>query len=353
MGNAYPGAAFGRYTYTPGSVKTTVSLACAADDRYAVQLAVVACSAAAHLGPEARLDLYVVDGGLTDAHRRKVDACVRQVRPDTTVRWLVPDLGELAGVKVDGHISIATYIRLLLPTLLPPELDRVIYLDGDLVVEGDLARLWDEDLSGVALRAVQDYSIPYVGHRIGLKRYQELGYPPDHPYLNGGVLLMNLDWWRRHEAASRVLDYLRTYRDDVRWWDQDGINAVLGRDWRPLDPRWNRMTKVHTLHTHEPSPFKEQMLASKEELLAHPYVVHFSSPSKPWTQGPRHPDFEDFRRHLHASGWFRTHAAAEVWLWRQYWPVQSPLVRRGRRLGDLARRAAGRALRLVRKQAPA
>ena len=94
-------------------------------------------------------------------------------------------------------MTSTTYHRLLLPRLVPREVTRAIWLDCDLLVTTDLVRLWETDLGGCHLLAVRDPVVPLVSSRYGIRRWRELGIAPDAPYFNAGVMLLDVDRWRR------------------------------------------------------------------------------------------------------------------------------------------------------------
>src|ERR1041384_4150254 len=117
-----------------------IIMACGADDAYAMPLAVTVRSLLDNLEREASVRLFVIDGGLSEESKKRL----RESWPADRLRveWLKPDLSTLDGVKTSGHIPITSYFRLLVPDLLPADVERAIYLDSDLVVLGNLAKLW-------------------------------------------------------------------------------------------------------------------------------------------------------------------------------------------------------------------
>src|SRR5207244_1433075 len=101
------------------------------------------------------------------------------------------------------------------------------------------APLWDRGTGDHAVLAVQDSIAPYVSSRFGVARYRELGLPPKAKYFNAGVLVLNLDRWRRERVTERALEYVKAYAHEVSFWDQEGLNAVLSGKWGELDSVWN------------------------------------------------------------------------------------------------------------------
>ncbi len=136
----------------------------------------------------------------------------------------------LAGLTVSAdmlHVTKMTYARLLVGALLPPKIDRVLYLDGDIIVRGDIGPLWTTDLGGKTAGAVID--LPHYA------RKSTLGLPPDAPYFNAGVLLIDLERWRRLKIGERAAEFARDHWDRMQWGDQCALNFVLQDDWKVLD----------------------------------------------------------------------------------------------------------------------
>jgi lipopolysaccharide biosynthesis glycosyltransferase len=187
-------------------------------------------------------------------------------------------------------MTVSTYYKLLVADRLPAELGKVIWLDCDLLVVGDLARLWDHELDGRHALATQDAVVPLVSSRSGVGAWQELGLPATAPYFNAGVMLIDLALWRRDRVTGRALDYVREYRDRVCYLDQEGLNAVLSGLWSELDRRWNHNVGVPDLAGEAPA-----------EVDA--WIVHFAGNLKPWRLGVRNTSTELYFRYLDMTPW--------------------------------------------------
>jgi lipopolysaccharide biosynthesis glycosyltransferase len=299
------------------SEPSDIVLACAADDRFGMPLAVMLRSAIDNLGPGRRVRAMVIDGGIAPWTKRRV---LRSLDADRIeVRWLSPDRRRLARVKVTGHIRVASYFRLLVPELVPPSCPRAIYLDSDVVVEGDLGALWDLDLSGYPVAAAQDMCTPWLSSRYGLSNWQALGFAAEDGYFNAGVMLMDLDAWRTEKVGEAVIAYVEANPAHVRFWDQDGLNVVLHGRWLRLDPRWN-------LTMQPGQPLRDE----DRPVVDAPFVTHYLSTHKPWDVGCAHPRRDVFFRHLDRTDWAG---------WR-------PSDALGDRLRARAEKAAGRAYQM-------
>ncbi|AYB31323.1 glycosyltransferase family 8 protein [Chryseolinea soli] len=157
----------------------------------------------------------------------------------------------------------AVYYRLFFPFLVPPSLDRLLYLDVDTIVVNDLTDFYSLDLEGKPLAAVYDNYV--VTQPL-------LGINEPGNYFNSGVMLMDLNQWRQSKISEQVIDYLLKYPETIRYVDQCGLNAILVDTWKKLDARYNY------LYTYVP---QEQSLKELKGLLHDKYVVHFTL-QRPW-----------------------------------------------------------------------
>jgi lipopolysaccharide biosynthesis glycosyltransferase len=185
----------------------------------------------------------------------------------------IPD-EELEGVPTKGFTRKATWYRIFLPQLLP-DVERVLYLDSDLIVVDTLAPLWELDLTGHWVGAVTN-----VFQHNHVHRPAELGLAGTHVYFNAGVLLMNLAEMRRDDCTAALLAYAREDPERIAWRDQDALNVVLGEGRLPLHPRWNCMNAFFVFD-HAADAFPPGRL---DEAKASPAIRHFEGPeqNKPW-----------------------------------------------------------------------
>jgi lipopolysaccharide biosynthesis glycosyltransferase len=292
-----------------------IVVVCAADDNYAMPLAVTVRSALDNLDKSCRMILFIIDGGIREHNKQKLLQSLSSERCE--VRWIAsPDrlLGKfevltdftiqdvpLVGiVKATKHVSIATYYRLLIPELLPKELQKAIYLDCDLVVVGDLRQLWDIEMGDNYLLATRALLIPSVSSPAGLVNYQALGIPADSKYFQPGIMVLNLEKWRDDNMSRKCVEYLQTNREDIRWHDSDVLNAMCANRWGELDPRWNRMTEIYTFQSWEDSPLSKEAF---DEVLHHPYIIHFSSAAKPWNTREEDPFKHLWFKYVDRTAW--------------------------------------------------
>lgn len=282
---------------------------------------------------ECALDLFVLDGGVSAATRDRLEAGWRD--RGLRVAWLQPDLSSIADLAVSHHVSRTTYLRLLLDSVLPQDIGRLLYLDADVLVRRDLRPLWEEPFHGNIVLAAVDAGAPVMDAAATLPsyaackqllisdlpvpNYRDLGLAPDRKYFNAGVMLIDVEAWRDQQVGRRCLALLREQHANAQWWDQYAMNVVLDCCWDELDPRWNQGARIYAYPSAEQSPFDEETF---HKLRDDPWIVHFSAHIKPWHYHSEHPYTEEFRsklRHTAWSGWRPTplHNWDKPDTWRQ------------------------------------
>lgn len=189
------------------------------------------------------------------------------------------------------HITIAAYIRLFLVDILPKELDKVLYLDCDIIVVENISKLWNIDLNKYSAIGVVDH-IAYEK-----ETYTRLRYSEKDGYINSGVLLINLAYWRENNILNRFIDFINIRKNDILLHDQDVINAVLHDTINKCDPIFN----LHSSFYYKKYRMNEH-LTNLKELLLSPTIIHFSG-TKPWFKDSFHPEKERYLYYKELSPW--------------------------------------------------
>ena len=123
--------------------------------------------------------------------------------------------------------------------ILPKELDRVLYLDCDLIVCKSIRSLWNTDISSNSVGAVYD------GGTDDMRTYNRLKYDIRYGYYNAGVLLVNLSYWREHYISDKLLDFISQYPERLLYWDQDALNSILIQSAKILPVEYNMLDALY------------------------------------------------------------------------------------------------------------
>ncbi|KAK7443533.1 hypothetical protein VKT23_015706 [Stygiomarasmius scandens] len=268
-----------------------INIALAASSDYALGAAVTIRSTVEKT--PGRITFYIVDCGLTDEDNDNLKLAVN-IRDDVTVVFL--SLPNDALAKELGPV----WAKLDLHNVLPVE--RVLYLDADLLVRSNLKLLWQTDLRGKPLAAIPD-----VGHPMGHSDIDRKAY------FNAGVMLMDLAKIRMngqnlHETGRKMKD--SSFRD------QDALNAHF-TEWTTLSLKWN----AQGLGTYAKYPSADRDMLNLND-MADPCIVHFTGPvhptlaevlnpyvqpptAKPWGYigAPEHPFEEEWWSIVEKTSW--------------------------------------------------
>jgi lipopolysaccharide biosynthesis glycosyltransferase len=206
-----------------------------------------------------------------------------------TFQKFAPPADLLLPLEPHAHYTIDTYTRLWLGEFFPETVDRVLYLDADIVVVGSIAPLWSTDLGGALMGAVD---IP--GSDQGVRR---LAMRMEDGYFNAGMLLIDVAQWRATRAELTVLDYIRLNPERVSY-DQDALNACFRSRTKRLDYKWNVIR-----------PFYREPLvlplgrAEIEAIRRDAQIIHFNGGSKPWSYFCDHPRRAEYEKYLRMTEW--------------------------------------------------
>jgi lipopolysaccharide biosynthesis glycosyltransferase len=282
-------------------MSSEVIIVCAADERFAMPLAMTLRSALLECSMPARA--IVLSDGVSEKTRREIERACLSSASKPKIQWIDVEPGYLKDVPLGlAHLSRATYLRLAIGRLLPTEIDRVIYTDSDVLVVGDLAPFWNSDLEGNVIGAVPDFYSCLLRHNNALGYcFGELGVPRDQIMFNAGVLLMDLATYREQNIEEKCVAFLDRWRDEIRSADQDALNAVLCKSWKRVDYRWNFQVTGHWGYKWKPHVTD----AEREQInTLKPAMLHFSGSHKPWNSGLRSPYCQRYVDCVKESGWF-------------------------------------------------
>jgi lipopolysaccharide biosynthesis glycosyltransferase len=198
-------------------------------------------------------------------------------------------------LKVFGHVTCATYYRLFMGELLPQSLQKVIYLDSDIVVRGKLDELWNSCYGNFIAGAVTD---SFVEANSQIK--SKLGLDRGESYFNAGVLLIDLNLWRQARVGPEAVAFAHRYADRISFADQCPLNWVLRDRWIKLPEIWNLQTSSMVVRSQE--GFANYSRAAKKRGLA-AKIIHFSGPSKPWHYMNSHPLKREYLGYVSRTAW--------------------------------------------------
>lgn len=269
-------------------------VALASDKNYAEFVAVVMVSLFDTNHWQDFTTIHLLANGIDEATIEKLQQHVPKDRGELKV-YDIRSLKEDLGVDVPPTIAITAYARLFLPSLVNADVDRVLYLDCDIVVKGSLQNFYCISFDGQWVAGVLDtINGDYTKTAVGMA--------PTDGYLNSGVLMMNLAAWRENNVTQQCLDFLLEYGGKVFHHDQGIINGVCNHHKIIVHPKYNVATSYFShpywLLKKTNHPFYSQQEVN--EATSAPAIIHFTEGflNRPWIENSLHP-LRDIFAHYH------------------------------------------------------
>lgn len=198
--------------------------------------------------------------------------------------------------STDSYVSLTTYYKLFIPSILPTSIHKVLYVDCDIIVVNSLHELWNYDLSEKAIAAVKDAhkNLDKDCIRLGYDYYKE-------DYYNAEVILFNLDFLRQYDFTQKAISYVKERGNSLKYHDQDVLNGVLHGLILSLPYKYN----LHdNLYRRKQYAKEDQIpLIRKDLQLNNRSIIHFSSKRKPWESRCLHPLRQLYFSYLDMTIW--------------------------------------------------
>jgi len=172
------------------------------------------------------------------------------------------------------YVTKAALFKFLLADILD-DIDKVLYIDGDTIIQSSLCNLFDIDISEKYVAAVPDMGCYYpdlIDHTGRLNFGNEF-------YFNSGVMLLNLSKMREDNVSKALVDYRMNYKNN--YMDQDALNYVLGKSAYRLPIEYNTLT-LTVLNKSQDELIELFSINTIEELLDRSKILHTAGALKPW-----------------------------------------------------------------------
>lgn len=238
----------------------TINIIFTIDNNYAQFLSVTLCSIFENKKCKNKIDVYVLDGGIKEENKKKLMILAKKY--SFKIYFIEVDSSFFIKFKLVDYFTPVVYYRLAIPNILP-SIEKALYLDCDIVVINDLLELYNINIDNYLLGAVDDCSLKQ-------SRNKDLNIPEDMKYFNAGVILMNLKKWREFNISEKAFEFLEKHPENIKYCDQDALNAVAWGRWLELPSKYNLMT----------SPVNKKT-TSYFNLDKNVLIIHYTE-SKPW-----------------------------------------------------------------------
>ena len=216
--------------------KQIIPICFATDDKYIPYLAVAITSLLDNAAKDKFYKIYVLT---TELKQENIDSILKLKTPNSSIRFisLAKELDKIQSMfHLRDYYSKESYYRIFIPNIFP-EYSKVLYLDCDITVTGDISKLYNTQIHGYYVGAiVEEVMLSY--DVFGNYTEKVDGINRKH-YFNSGVLLINCHRWRRRMVAEQFVDLLGRYKFRVVQ-DEDYLNVICKNNVRWLDLGWNK-----------------------------------------------------------------------------------------------------------------
>lgn len=236
----------------------TIHLVTVTNNTYAEPLAVMLNSVLENKVSKNPLKIYVITSKLSPQNKSLLAKTVGKF--NLKIKFILIDPTIYKDFKTVYYLTKETYYRISIPDLLNEKIQKVIYLDSDIIVKTDITKLWNINIDNYFLAAVEDFWV-----KDSRNRY--LSMPRETKYFNAGVLLINLKKWREKHIKNKVIEFIKTKSSRIKFCSQDPLNAILYDKWLQLEPKWN---------------FMPHYLAYPDLKNIKPAIIHYAGLKKPW-----------------------------------------------------------------------
>lgn len=276
--------------------KEKINIAVCLDKDYVMPTGVMLYSVCVN-NQDVDIDFHIlIDIGVTEDNQQDLKNIVNQFQGKRVLFYSGKDLSTIQFPINLERLPRAAYYRLFLSDVIPSTIEKVLYLDGDIIVRHSLLPLWYTDLDNYALGATIDAC------EGDIKIYNRLRYSFGKGHFNTGVLLINLKYWRDNQIRNDCLDYIINYPDRIIYADQDVMNVILQDKKLIIPVKYNLQTAFL-----RKSPCWDYWKYETEVKMGieDPVIVHFTSKWKPWYADLRfpHPYRNTFLKYQYQTKW--------------------------------------------------
>lgn len=221
-------------------------------------------------------DIYMIADGLDEEDYKSLEDFA--AKGNSLIHPVEFDEAIFDGAPASRYYSKAMYYRLLAADLLDQDLDRILYLDPDILVINRVRDLYDIDFGDklfVAASHGDRMGVIDTVNKIRLSNYKA------ESYYNSGVMMMNLAQMRKAIKKEEIFQYIEDNARGLLLPDQDALNALYGHEILPMDD---------SIYNYDTRHFEKHLLQSKavkdmDWVVANTVFLHFCGRNKPWAKG--------------------------------------------------------------------
>lgn len=263
------------------------SIACGIDNNY-VQHASVMLMSLSIVNKNASFDIYILSLNVSEDSKERVSELFENSNLNIHFIDIRDSLLNTFPIGKTDYLSIAAYLRLFLPIVLPDYVDKVLYLDSDIIIQSSIIELFDIDISSYYGAACLDFNQHHC---------DRLGYNINLGYYNSGVFMLNIQQLRSFNFVDNVLKFVRHSNIQLIYHDQDILNYLLKGKIKTIEHKWNMLECFYLNNS------SKDLFDDLEDSFKDIRIIHFSSAFKPWNWGCRHPQRKAYFNYLEMIPW--------------------------------------------------
>lgn len=252
-----------------------INIVFASDNNYAQHTAVAMASVLVNTKVPQKIQFYLIDDEIQQENKEKIIKTVQNLGGN--IEFIKIKNSKLEDCYVSGELSRASYFRLDIANILDESIEKIIYLDCDLLVYDDIEKMWQLDMGGKPVAATCDLGI-MASARVRKQKNKFIGLPFDAPYFNAGVLMMDLKKWRDGNYAEAIIALATQNKYPNH--DQDALNKFFMNNWQEIPLRWDVIPPVFNLFLKIVT--KPDLRKKAIEAKLNPAIFHYAGGYKPW-----------------------------------------------------------------------
>lgn len=236
------------------------------------------------------INIYYVENNVSDENKKMITDLVKTYQRKII---FIPMPEEYLSIEGLMRTNAIVYSYCFFQDILPKEVDKVILLEGDSIVTGDLSEMYDMDIDDYYVGAADDLQSKWYKRKLGMK--------DNSPYFNCGIMLMNLKKWREDKVSDKLKEMIKNGEAKFFYEVQDELNVLMEEKVKILPPKYNCTTAIFLFDYESMKIYrKPSTCCSKEEFEVgkqEPLIVHFTKNQiiqpRPWIADCTHP-YKDY-----------------------------------------------------------
>ena len=235
----------------------------AADNKYLKYMENLIFSIKSNLDDE-NIKIYFVN---QNVDKEKLNRKKRKLERKYDIEFNIINVSQemFSNLPINEHFSVEMYFRMIAQFILPENLDRILWIDIDIVCLENIKQFYYQDFDNKSMIVCAD---SMYGEQMLVEHKENLGIKPDTKYFNSGVLILNLDKMRKKYTMEEIMETSIKYKDKLKYPDQDILNILYEGDVKYTGKRYNYQLI-----------FRDDIEKGDEGKIA---LLHYTSAEKPW-----------------------------------------------------------------------